>query len=81
MERAAHAKALPGIRLEVEFNHGQKGEVGLKNRLSGPMCEPWKNPEFSQRVPVDDSGAICRPNRAGLAPGSLYREICSAEKP
>ena len=46
MERVVFAQALPGFRLEVEFNHGRKGEVALEDRLFGPMFEPLKNPEF-----------------------------------
>ena len=75
------ARVWPGFRLEVKSNLVGTGRWPWKGGCPVPMFEPWKNPEFSQRVPVDDSGAICRPNRAGLAPGSLYREICSAEKP
>ena len=80
MERVVFARALPEFRLEVEFNHGRKGEVALEDRWFGPMFEPLKNPEFFQRVPVDEFGAVCWPNGAGLAPDSLYRTIGSAKK-
>ncbi len=80
MERIVFARALPGIRLEVEFANGRKGEVALEDRLFGPMFEPLKNPEFFQRVSVDEFGAVCWPNGADLAPDALYRKICSANK-
>lgn len=75
MFRVRHVKPLPDYILELEFDDGVRGRVQLKDRLYGPMFEPLKDPDYFDRVTVDEFGAICWPNHTDLAPDALYREI------
>ncbi|MEX1198740.1 MAG: DUF2442 domain-containing protein [Pseudohongiellaceae bacterium] len=75
MPRVQNVKAHPGYLLELTFDDGLHGNVCLRDRLYGPMFAPLKDPDYFQRVFVDEFGAVCWPNQADLAPDALYLEI------
>ncbi|MGV6808175.1 MAG: DUF2442 domain-containing protein [bacterium] len=75
MRRIVSVEVKPEFTLYLTFEDGTCGEVGLADRLFGPMFEPLKDPSFFARVEVDEFGAVCWPNNADLAPDALYRRI------
>jgi hypothetical protein len=70
-------KALPGYRLEVEFQDGVRGIVDCSGTLWGPVFEPLRDPEKFAEVFVDEHGAPCWPNGADLAPDAIYEDLTS----
>jgi len=74
MEKVKNIKVLPGYRLEVEFQNGQRGELELEKKLYGPVFEPLKDPAFFSRATVDEFGVICWPNGADIAPETVFEE-------
>ena len=75
MERIIRAEPLEDYRIAVEFSDGLLGVVDLSERLFGTMFTPLKDPEFFNRLAIDEFGAICWPNGADLAPDALYKSI------
>jgi hypothetical protein len=66
---------LNDYRLAVRFDDGTEGEVGLRDRLFGPVFEPLRDPHVFAQVFVDEYGAIAWPNGADLAPDALYERL------
>ena len=75
MERAISVKALPGYRLEVEFEDGTRGVLDYSEKLWGPMFEPLRDPDRFAEVELDEDGVICWQNGADLAPDALYEDL------
>jgi len=73
--RILKVQALPGYRLEIDFEDGVGGEVDLSDRLTGPVFEPLRDPKLFGQVSVDEFGAICWPNGADLAPDAVYDRL------
>jgi hypothetical protein len=67
--------ALDNYRLEVVFDDGTSGVVGLEDRLFGVVFEPLRDPTLFGTAFVDEFGAVCWPNGADLAPDALYEQI------
>lgn len=80
MWRLKSVKALPGYRLEVEFEDGVRGVVDCSGRLWGPVFEPLRDPERFAEVAIDAFGAPCWPNGADLAPDAIYDELVAARQ-
>jgi hypothetical protein len=74
MEKVKSVKALPGYRLEVVFQNGNRGELQLEKKLFGPVFEPLKDPRFFSKAMVDEFGVICWPNGADIAPEAVFEE-------
>ena len=74
MEKVKSVKVLPGYRLEVEFQNGNRGELQLEKKLYGPVFEPLKDPQFFSKAIVDEFGVICWPNGADIAPEAVFEE-------
>jgi len=65
-------QALPGYRLQLEFNNGIHGEVCLLDELWGEMFEPLKKDSLFMTARQDDaSGTVVWSNGADLAPEFL----------
>ncbi len=67
-----HVQALPGYRLQLEFNNGIAGEVCLLDELWGEVFEPLKHePLFMSARQDAASGTVVWSNGADLAPEFL----------
>jgi hypothetical protein len=67
--------SLDDFRLSIRFDDGTQGEIELRDRLFGPVFEPFRDPAMFRRVFVDEFGAIAWPNGADLAPDALYERL------
>jgi len=64
---------LGGYRLRLGFSDGAVKDVDLTGTLWGPLFEPLKDPGYFAQVRIDEeSGTVCWPNGADLAPDALY---------
>ena len=77
MSRVIRVSALSGYRLHVEFDDGTAGEIGLADRLFGPVFEPLRDENEFNKVAVDEFGAITWPCGADLAPDAVYRRLAA----
>jgi hypothetical protein len=75
MPRVQGVQVLDDFRLLVRFDDGTQGEVGLRDRLFGPVFEPLRDPCVFAQAFVDEYGAIAWPNGADLAPDALYEQL------
>jgi len=62
-------------QIYVEFDDGKSGLVDLSGSMQGEVFEPLQDPDFFQKVTVDDWGAPCWPNGLDLAPDALYENL------
>jgi hypothetical protein len=77
MHTVVAVRPLDDHQLEVTFDDGVSGVIGLKDRLFGPVFEPLLDPVLFRQVSVDEFGVVCWPNGADLAPDALYDRIRS----
>ena len=77
MHSVVAVRPLDDHQLEVTFDDGVSGVIGLNDRLFGPVFEPLRDPAFFRQVSVDEFGVVCWPNGADLAPDALYDRIRS----
>ena len=57
----------------IEFDDGVSKQVDLRRLLKGPVFEPLQDPAEFAKVRVDhDAGTIVWPNKADIAPETLY---------
>jgi hypothetical protein len=75
MWRVIKVRALPGYRLEIEFEDGVAGVLDYGHILSGPVFQPLRDPERFAEVGIDEFGAVCWPNGADLAPDTMYERL------
>jgi len=75
MIRMTRVSALPGHRLQVQFEDGVSGTINLADDLFGPVFEPLKDEALFAQVRLDEFGAPCWANGADLAPDAIYAEI------
>lgn len=75
MWRIISVKALPGYRLDIEFEDGTCGVLDYSQELWGPLFEPLKDPQRFAEVGLDEFGVVCWPNGADLAPDAMYDQI------
>jgi len=68
--------------LRLTFSDGVCGEVGVLDRMHGPVFEHARTPEGFAQVMVDrETGTVCWPGGADLAPDTLYTRIQSGVWP
>jgi hypothetical protein len=65
------AKYVRGYRIEVKFNDDTKTVIDFEPWLTSPIFRPLKNKDYFKKVFVDGS-TITWPNRADIAPETLY---------
>jgi Protein of unknown function (DUF2442) len=63
-------------RLRLTFADGLTGEVDVLDRMRGPVFERARTPAGFNEVHVDpETGTVCWPNGADLAPDTLYERV------
>lgn len=68
--------------LRLTFSDGVCGEVDVLGRMHGPVFERARTPEGFVEVTVDrETGTVCWPGGADLAPDTLYARIRSGVWP
>ncbi len=75
MIRIIKISALPGYRLQVQFEAGVSGTIDLSDDLFGPMFEPLRDEALFAQVRLDAFGVPCWFNGADIAPDAIYAEI------
>jgi hypothetical protein len=62
--------------LQLTFADGATGEVYVLDRMRGPVFERARTPEGFAEVSVDpETGTVCWPGGADLAPDTLYERV------
>jgi hypothetical protein len=62
--------------LRLTFSDGLSGEVDVLDRMHGPVFERARTPEGFAEVEVDpETGTVCWPGGADLAPDTLYERL------
>lgn len=62
--------------LYLTFGDGTSGEVYVLDRMRGPVFERARTPTGFAEVRVDkETGTICWPGGADLAPDTLYQRV------
>jgi hypothetical protein len=74
------AKALPGYRLELQFNNGECGVVDMSEFVGRGVCAAWEDPKVFDQVKVTAEGAIEWPGEIDFCPDSLYLRM-TGKKP
>jgi len=70
------AKPLPGYRLEVTFADGLHGVVDLSDVPHAGVFAAWADQAYFQQARVDsETGTVCWPNGADIAPDAIYKEV------
>ncbi len=63
-------------RLHLTFADGLTGDVDVLDRMHGPVFEHARTPEGFAEAHVDrETGTVCWPNGADLAPDTLYERV------
>jgi hypothetical protein len=71
-----HATVLRHGALRLTFADGATGEVYVLDRMRGPVFERARTPEGFTEVSVDpETGTVCWPGGADLAPDTLYERV------
>ncbi len=65
--------------LLIEFQDGLSGEIDMSYLLErGGVFNALKDPDFFQRVTLDEYGAPCWPGELDIAPDTLYENLLKA---
>jgi hypothetical protein len=76
--KARTARALDGLRLEVEFSDGSSGVASLEDFVrTGPMMAPLIDPEFFAQVFIE-MGVPTWPNGCDIDPTALRMKMKEA---
>jgi hypothetical protein len=70
--RIASVNALPGFRLELAFDNGERGVVDLSSFAGRGVFSAWKEPGFFERVAISKEGAVEWPGEIDLCADALY---------
>jgi hypothetical protein len=73
--RIISAKALPGYRLELQFDNGEGGVIDLVSLVGRGVFAAWTNPEVFKEVRVTAEGSVEWPGEIDLCPDSLYLQM------
>ena len=60
-----------GHRIRLTFSDGREKTVDFKPWLEGPIFEPLRSEEYFRQFFLE-SGTVCWPNGADIAPETLY---------
>jgi len=70
------ARAIRHGVLAITFADGLQGEVGVLERMRGPVFEAARTREGFAKVEVDaETGTVTWPGGADLAPDTLYERV------
>ena len=78
--KIVQAKALPGYRLDLEFDNRERGVVDLSTLVGRGVFIAWNDPAVFQQVRVASEGAVEWPGELDLCPDALYLQM-SGKKP
>jgi hypothetical protein len=67
-----HAKALPGYRLEMQFDNDESGIVDLSPFVGLGVFAAWEQPGIFEQVRVTAEGAVEWPTEIDMCPDALY---------
>jgi Protein of unknown function (DUF2442) len=68
--------------LRLRFADGLTGEVNVLDRMRGPVFERARTPEGFSGAFVDaETGTVCWPGGADLAPDTLYERVLNGVWP
>ena len=71
-----HATILRHGVLRLTFADGVTGEVYVLDRMRGPVFKRARTPEGFAEASVDpETGTVCWPGGADLAPDTLYERV------
>jgi hypothetical protein len=74
------AKALPGYRLELQFDNGEGGVVDLSEFVGRGVCAAWENRSVFEQVTITADGAVEWPGEIDFCPDALYLRM-TGKKP
>ena len=80
MKRISKVKALPGYRLELEFDDGVCGVVDLSEAVGKGVFALWRDPLVFEQVRIGSSGELFWGDRIDLCPDALYLKV-TGKKP
>ena len=80
MRRITKVKALPGYRLELEFDDGVCGVVDLSDTVGSGVFALWRDPLVFEQVRIGSSGELAWGDRIDLCPDALYLRV-TGKKP
>ena len=80
MRRIFKVKALPGHRLELEFDDGVSGTVDLSENVGKGVFALWLYPLAFDRVRIGSSGELVWGDQIDLCPDALYLKV-TGKKP
>ena len=66
------AKALPGHRLELQFDNGESGIVDFSEFVDCGVFAAWGQPGVFEQVRVTTEGAVEWPGELDMCPDALY---------
>jgi hypothetical protein len=75
MKRLTKISPLAGYRLAVAFEDDVTGMIELESGLFGPVFAPLRDDTLFSQACLDEFGAPCWPNGAGLAPDAIYAQL------
>ena len=71
-----HVAVLTHGRLRLTFADGLSGEVNVLARMHGPVFARARTPQGFAKAHVDpQTGTVCWPGGADLAPDTLYERV------
>ena len=80
MNKISKVKALPGYRLELEFENGVSGTVDLSNEVGKGVFALWRDPLFFEQVAIGSAGELMWGDKIDLCPDALYLKV-TGKKP
>ena len=80
MKRISKVKVLSGYRLELEFDDGVSGKVGLSDSVGNGVFAVWRDPLVFEQVRIGSSGELVWGEQIDLCPDALYLKV-TGKKP
>jgi hypothetical protein len=65
-------RALPGYRLELQFDNGESGTVDLSEFVGRGVFAAWEQPGVFDQVILTSEGAVEWPGEIDMCPDALY---------
>lgn len=75
MPRVSKVKALPGYRLELEFEDGVRGTADVSDLAGKGVFALWGDRGAFGRVRIGTSGELIWSDKVDLCPDSLYLRV------
>ena len=75
MRKISRVKALPGYRLDLEFDDGVSGTVDLSDLVGKGVFAVWRDRHAFEQVRLGSSGELVWGDQIDLCPDSLYLKL------